>query len=60
MEFRSLLAGVLAAYGIVNLLSVFKIGIFVAMPIILMGYDIGNIVLSLLALLIAYYLLRGS
>lgn len=60
MEFRSFLAGVFAAYGIVNLLGVFKIGIFVAMPIILMGFDIGNIVLSLLALLIAYYLLRGN
>ena len=60
MEFRSFLAGVLAAYGVVNLLSVFKIGIFVAMPIILMGYDAGNIVLSLLALLVAYYLVRGN
>ena len=60
MEFKSLLAGVLAAYGVVNLLAVFKIGIFVAMPIILAGYDVGNIVLSLLALLIAYYLIRGN
>lgn len=59
MEFRSLLAGVLIAYGVVNLLGVFKISIFVGMPLILMGYDVGNIVLSLLALLIAYYLLRG-
>ncbi len=60
MEFRSFLAGVLAAYGVVNLLAVFKVGIFVAMPIILFGFDIGNVVLSLLALLIAYYLMRGN
>jgi hypothetical protein len=60
MDFRSFLAGVLAAYGAVNLLAVFKIGIFVAMPIMLLGYDVGNIVLSLLALLIAYYLVRGN
>ncbi len=60
MEFKSFLAGILAAYGLVNLLGVFKIGIFIALPIIIAGYDVGNIILSLLALLIAYYLIKGN
>lgn len=56
MEFKSFLAGVLAAYGLVNLMAVFKVGIYVAMPVMVMGFDAGNLVLSLLALAIAYFL----
>ena len=58
MDFRSFIAGILAAYGLVNLLAVFKIGIFISMPILIMGYDMGNILLSLLALVIAFLLVR--
>lgn len=58
MEFRSFIAGILAAYGVVNLLAVFKIALYVALPVILFGVDMGNLMLSLLALLIAYLLVR--
>ncbi|VVB57631.1 Uncharacterised protein [uncultured archaeon] len=58
MDFKSFLAGILAAYGLVNLLAVFKISIFVSMPVVLLGFDVGNILLSLLALGIAFLLLR--
>ena len=59
MDFRSFLAGILAAYGLVNLLAVFKISIFISMPIVVMGFDAGNILLSLLALAIAFLLIRN-
>ena len=59
MEFRSFLAGILVAYGLVNLMAVFKVGIYIAMPVIVAGFDIGNLVLSLLALAIAYLLTQS-
>ena len=57
MDFKSFVAGILAAYGLVNLLAVFKIGFFISMPVVVMGFDAGNIVLSLLALLVAFSIL---
>jgi hypothetical protein len=59
MEIKSFIAGILTAYGIVNLLAVFKIAIYIAMPIMIGQIDIGNIVLSLLALFLAYLLIRS-
>ena len=59
MEFRSFLAGILTAYGLVNLMAVFKVGIYVAMPVIVAGFDVGNLVLSILALAIAYFLIHS-
>jgi len=56
MDFKSFLAGILTAYGIVNLMAVFKVGIYVAMPILVMGFDVGNLVLSILALACAFLL----
>ena len=58
MDFKNFLAGILAAYGLVNLFSVFKIGFYLAMPVIVLGFDVGNILLSLLALAIAFLLVR--
>ena len=59
MDFRSFIEGILVAYGVVNLLAVFKIALYIAMPVIIFGVDMGNILLSLLALGVAYLLLRG-
>jgi hypothetical protein len=57
---KSFIAGVLASYGIVNLLRALGVSLFVAMPVIVAGFDIGNIILSLVAIGAAYYLIKGK
>jgi hypothetical protein len=59
MEVKSFIAGILAAYGLVNLLGVFGIGLYIALPLLLFGVNIGNIILALIALLVAFYLVKN-
>jgi len=58
MDIKSLLAGVLAAYGVVNLLGVFGVNLYIALPILILGVNIGNLILALVALALAYYLVK--
>lgn len=59
MEIKSFLAGILAAYGIANVIAVFNIPFTVALKIYVMEFNIGNLILAILALAASYYLLKN-
>lgn len=59
MDFKSFIAGILAAYGLVNLLGLFGVGLYIALPLVLFGVNIGNLILALIALAVAYYLVKN-
>ncbi len=59
MDVKSFIAGILAAYGIVNLLGVIGIPLYIALPIVVLGINIGNIILAIIALAAAYYLAKN-
>lgn len=59
MEVKSFLAGILAAYGIVNLLGIFGANLYIALPIVVMGVNVGNLILAIVALIVAYYLVKN-
>lgn len=59
MDVKSFLAGILAAYGVVNLLGIFGVNLYIALPIIIFGVNVGNLILALIALAVAYYLVKN-
>ncbi|VVC02313.1 Uncharacterised protein [uncultured archaeon] len=56
MEFKSMLAGVLLAFGVSNLLRLVGIPFSVQLGFVLFGFDVGTLVLAIISLAIAYYL----
>jgi hypothetical protein len=61
MDVKSLVAGILLAFGVSNVLQL--AGIAFAMPrdlVTVMGIDIGTLVVAILALGIAFFLVKGK
>ncbi len=56
MEFKSILAGVLLAFGVSNLLRLVGIPFSIQLGFIMFGFDVGTFLLAVVSLAIAYYL----
>jgi hypothetical protein len=55
---KSLLAGALGLYGILSIASSFGISLLLGLPIVAFGINVGQVILGLICLAVAYYLLR--
>jgi|GEM_PF-5206988 len=59
MEIKSFLAGVLVSYALANIIMVFNVPFTIALKIFIFDFNVGNLVLAILALAAAYYLLKS-
>ena len=60
MDAKNILAGVLVAFGISNLLRLFNVPFSISLGFVVAGVDLGTFILAIASLALAYYLARSK